>query len=161
MQNQKGFTIIELIVVIAIIAVLAAVVAVNVTQYMAKAKNVAIKENVNKVFYLALDYYLANGKYDGFCNSEERVQITIALRNIFPNYYEVLGVSDIEGCSDPVPGGVHELTGCDNRAGEWQFMSYLMDGSVYCVDYTGDKLTIGPGLFNPRSGTCECANSYN
>ena len=39
MNKQKGFTIIELIVVIAIIAVLAAIVMVNVTKYIAQGKD--------------------------------------------------------------------------------------------------------------------------
>ena len=41
MNKQKGFTIIELIVVIAIIAILAAIVMVNVTQYINKGKDAA------------------------------------------------------------------------------------------------------------------------
>ena len=46
MQKQKGFTIIELIVVIAIIAVLASIVLVNVTSYINKSKNAAIQGNL-------------------------------------------------------------------------------------------------------------------
>lgn len=46
MKTQKGFTIIELIVVIAIIAVLATIVMINVTQYIAKGKDAAIKGNM-------------------------------------------------------------------------------------------------------------------
>ena len=46
MQKSKGFTIIELLVVIAIIAVLAAIVLVNVTQYINKGKDAAIKGNL-------------------------------------------------------------------------------------------------------------------
>ena len=49
MNKQKGFTIIELIVVIAIIAVLAAIVLVNVTQYISKAKDVAIKSDIANI----------------------------------------------------------------------------------------------------------------
>ena len=46
MNKQKGFTIIELIVVIAIIAILAAIVLVNVTSYINKAKDAAIKSDL-------------------------------------------------------------------------------------------------------------------
>ena len=46
---QKGFTIIELIVVIAIIAILAAIVLVNVTQYIAKAKTSAVQANLSTI----------------------------------------------------------------------------------------------------------------
>ena len=47
MKIQKGFTIIELIVVIAIIAILAAIVLVNVTQYISKGNGSAIKANLS------------------------------------------------------------------------------------------------------------------
>ena len=47
MNKQKGFTIIELIIVIAIIAVLAAIVLVNVTQYIQKGKDAAIKADMS------------------------------------------------------------------------------------------------------------------
>ncbi len=46
MQKQKGFTIIELIVVIAIIAVLASIVLVNVTSYINKGKDAAAEGNL-------------------------------------------------------------------------------------------------------------------
>ena len=46
MNKQKGFTIIELIVVIAIIAVLAGIVLIIVTQYINKSKNSAIEGNL-------------------------------------------------------------------------------------------------------------------
>ena len=75
MQNKKnklltGFTIIELIVVIAIIAVLATIVLVNVTQYINKAKDSAIKANLdtirtNAAAYMA-DTSLGNGHFNGF-----------------------------------------------------------------------------------------------
>ena len=49
MNKSKGFTIIELIVVIAIIAILAAIVLVNVTVYINKAKDAAIKSDIANI----------------------------------------------------------------------------------------------------------------
>jgi len=49
MKNQKGFTIIELIVVISIIAVLASIVLVNTIQYINKSRDAAIKADLNTV----------------------------------------------------------------------------------------------------------------
>jgi prepilin-type N-terminal cleavage/methylation domain-containing protein len=46
MNKQRGFTIIELIVVIAIIAILAAIVLVNVTVYINKAKDARINSDI-------------------------------------------------------------------------------------------------------------------
>lgn len=61
MNKQKGFTIIELIVVIAIIAVLAAIVLVNVTQYISKGKDASIKGNMSSMATIAASYYDDNG----------------------------------------------------------------------------------------------------
>jgi len=55
--GDKGFTIIELIVVIAIIAVLAAIVLVNVTQYINKSKNAAIQGNMSTLLINAAAYF--------------------------------------------------------------------------------------------------------
>ena len=63
MNKQKGFTIIELIVVIAIIAVLVAIVLVNVTQYITKGKNAAIKGNLSSAMTMAATYF--DGTPDG------------------------------------------------------------------------------------------------
>ncbi len=49
MNKSKGFTIIELIVVIAIIAILASIVLVNVTQYISKAHDAAIKSDMSNI----------------------------------------------------------------------------------------------------------------
>jgi prepilin-type N-terminal cleavage/methylation domain-containing protein len=49
MKKQKGFTIIELIVVIAIIAVLASIVLVNVTSYINKGKDSAARGNLSNM----------------------------------------------------------------------------------------------------------------
>jgi len=57
MKPQKGFTIIELIVVIAIIAVLAAIVLVNVTSYIAKGKDASIKGNLSSMATIAAAHY--------------------------------------------------------------------------------------------------------
>jgi prepilin-type N-terminal cleavage/methylation domain-containing protein len=55
MTNQKGFTIVELIVVVATIAVLAAIVLTNVNQYAAKArdaKRIADTKNILKALMM-------------------------------------------------------------------------------------------------------------
>jgi prepilin-type N-terminal cleavage/methylation domain-containing protein len=57
MNKSKGFTIIELIVVIAIIAVLAAIVLVNVTQYIAKGRDSAIKGDMSTIMANSAVYF--------------------------------------------------------------------------------------------------------
>lgn len=60
MNKQKGFTIIELIVVIAIIAVLASIVLVNVTQYINKSKVSAVQGNLATLLTNSAAYFDQN-----------------------------------------------------------------------------------------------------
>ncbi len=69
-NKQKGFTIIELLVVVAIIAVLAAIVLVNVTGYINQGKNAAIKGNLATVLTNGAVYFDTNGNYTNFCANE-------------------------------------------------------------------------------------------
>lgn len=63
-----GFTIIELVVVIAIIAVLSAIVMVNVTSYIAKSKDSAIKGNMHSMAVNSIKYYdVSLPTYVGLC----------------------------------------------------------------------------------------------
>jgi prepilin-type N-terminal cleavage/methylation domain-containing protein len=69
-KQQKGFTIIELIVVIAIIAVLATIVLVNVTGYINGAKNAAIKGNLATILTNGAAWFNGTGAgtYTNFIN---------------------------------------------------------------------------------------------
>lgn len=123
MQNKKGFTIIELLVVIAIIAVLASIVLVNVTQYIAKGKDAAIKGNMGTILTNAAIYYdgQSPSTYVGFitgtsCNAGSttftapRVAITNA-------------------------GGTVTCPG--STATAWCTTTTLNQGGTWCVDSTG------------------------
>ena len=49
MKNNKGFSLIELIIVIAIMAILVAVIAPNLTKYLGKSKAETDKKNIDEV----------------------------------------------------------------------------------------------------------------
>jgi prepilin-type N-terminal cleavage/methylation domain-containing protein len=68
-MKNKGFTVIELIVVITIIAVLSTIVLVKVTQYMSKGKDAAIKKQVKLLSTNAVSYFASNGSYTDMCLS--------------------------------------------------------------------------------------------
>ena len=68
-KKEKGFTIIELLVVVAIIAVLAAIVLVNVTQYINKGKDAAIKGNLSTILTNAAVHYDDKGNFTNFLTS--------------------------------------------------------------------------------------------
>lgn len=63
MQKQKGFTIIEIIVVIAIIAVLSSIVMVNVGNARAKARDARRKSEMRGLQKALVMYYAANGSF--------------------------------------------------------------------------------------------------
>ena len=119
MQNKKGFTIIELIVVIAIIAVLATIVMINVTQYIAKGKDAAIKGNMSSIATSAAVFYNEQNP-NTYTDMEENPTITAANTQIntssgTPNY---LNAADQTWCA------CANLVAVDN---------------YYCVDSTGLK----------------------
>lgn len=125
MNKQKGFTIIELIVVIAIIAVLAAIVLVNVTQYINKGKDAAIKGNMTSV--LADAAVAIDGGSDDVC----------------ANTALVAALAGADNANDG-NGTPNEVTDCNDAAGAgntaWAACAQLKNVDAYfCVDSTGAK----------------------
>lgn len=123
MQKQKGFTIIELIVVIAIIAVLAAIVMVSVTQYINKSKQAAIKADLSSLSKLAVDYFSQNGGYQGFCEDPKTVKIRQAISDIRkdPSYVSTPCYSDASRwCADSPYGTVNNYFLCIDSDGSFK-----------------------------------------
>jgi len=81
---RNGFTIIELVVVIAIIGIISSIVLINVNSIKNKARDSAIKEDMNSFAQLALAYYEKHGNYGGFCEDTA----TEILFNAIPAYDE-------------------------------------------------------------------------
>lgn len=142
-MTQKGFTIIELIVVIAIIAVLAAIVLVNVMQYIIRSKDAAIMADANGLSTSATDYFNSNGSYQGFCGSSGETNVETAISNFFSG-----SISDLR-CS------------LSEDYSKWCFCSPELhkngsDNNVYCLDSSGFKgefsASIEFGLF--CAGAC-------
>jgi len=140
MNKNKGFTIIELIVVIAIIAVLAAIVLVNVTQYIAKSRDAAIKGNMATISTNAAVYFddQSPTTYVGF--SDEA--------NSF--------ASETLGFATPVDaiiaaGGTASST--QETATAFCFEIVLNDTTSWCVDSTGYKGTTA----DCDTATADCA----
>jgi type IV pilus assembly protein PilA len=119
MQKQKGFTIIELIVVIAIIAVLAAIVLVNVTSYINKGKDAAARGNMASLLTNSTVWFDANSTYVGFAASSGYTTISSALTASGMGY--TAPVTNVSGTT------------------AWCASIVLKTGSVYCVDASGNK----------------------
>ena len=125
MNKSKGFTIIELIVVIAIIAVLAAIVLVNVTQYIAKGKNAAIKGNMSTILTNAAVYYDGQNPstYVGFPATT--------------GYTQPAASVTANGGTVAVPVA---LAGAFCACTTMNVTTAEPTGTSYCVDSTGNKI---------------------
>ena len=147
MYKQKGFTIIELIVVIAIIAVLAAIVLVNVTQYISKGKAAAIEGNMatlltNSATYLdqnptshGLDFINANSGCDS--DADGNSPIKTAITNA---------------------GGTLTCVGDPNSQNWCGAVATMPTGGTYasyCVDSTGYKGLLGGSKCTDTTYTCQ------
>ena len=146
-KKQKGFTIIELLVVVAIIAVLAAIVLVNVTQYINKGKDAAIKGNMATILTNMAVHYDSYGNYLAgtpiFVNSNAYTIPATAITNA--GKVVSLGVSTdgSQACS------------CATL--------YDTTNSTYCVDSSGYKNATNTACSTrctntPTAGAGACTN---
>lgn len=152
MQNQKGFTIIELIVVIAIIAVLAGIVLISVSAYTMKSKDASIKSMLSNLYSVATIYYEKNGTFsvsrftDNICDTEPKtLEIKAAIEKNAPDNI-VLGYSDKFTCY------------ADKNA--WAACSLINAGSsdFFCVDSAGFKGEVGWDICGGINATSEITN---
>lgn len=124
MKTSKGFTIIELLVVIAIIAVLAAIVLVNVTQYLAKSRDAAIKGNMATVLNNSAVFFDTNNTYTGFDASQLYSAPATAITNAYATANPTIVLTTDRFCAKAT----------------------LTDGSTtFCIDSTGYKGGLGSG----------------
>jgi len=66
LHSQKGFTLIELMIVVAIIGILAAIAIPNFLQYQARARQSEARTNLGGVFVSETAYLGENGRYGSF-----------------------------------------------------------------------------------------------
>ncbi len=125
---QKGFTLIEFIVVIAIIAILGAIVLVSVNSYIEKSKDSAVKANMNSLGTSTVKYYYSNGTLDDF-------------------------TSDTSSDYSKIEGGVAKTGSAlyfesSPSAAGWASCAQLVynDAYFWCMDSAGKKIQI--------AGTC-------
>ena len=66
LRNQKGFTLIELMIVVAIIGILAAIAIPNFLRYQAQSRQAEAKTNLGGVFVAETSYYGEQSRYGNF-----------------------------------------------------------------------------------------------
>ena len=128
MKKNKGFTVIELIVVIAVIAVLSTLVFIKINSFRNKAKDSVLKQDMALIFNYALDFYQETGHYSNFCTQDERV---IRLFEILPAYEDSKAIS------------------CWSDSDDWAacaVLNYPEDRSTaWCIDNSGTLILIPAG----------------
>ena len=139
-NNYKGFTIIELLVVVVIIAVLAVIVMTNITQYINRGKNSAIKANLGTVTTNGAVFLKDNGNLNGFCGDPYFTVPQIAIANAGGT---AICDCDMAGCGS-IPAASSAWCSCST-------LVPVGDGNTFCVDSRGFK-----GEFNDT-----CANRCN
>ena len=138
MNKQKGFTIIELIVVIAIIAILASIVLVNVTQYINKAKDAAIKSDMSNISVgMGACGAASSGSFSGCDANTSYVQANLKT-----------DITSNQG------GTFTPIYKADNSA--YCIYAKLNDGSYWCNDSTGVTKAEASGWTACTAGAPTC-----
>ncbi|MEE8492531.1 MAG: prepilin-type N-terminal cleavage/methylation domain-containing protein, partial [Nitrospirales bacterium] len=68
-RNQKGFTLIELMIVVAIIGILAAIAIPNFLKYQAKSRQAEAKINLGGIFVAETSYFGEQARYGSFAEA--------------------------------------------------------------------------------------------
>ena len=113
MRKNKGFTLIELMIVVAIIAILAAIAIPNFMSFVIKTKRSEAKYNLSAIYTAELSYF---GEANAFSNSFQ----TIRWRPEGTIYYYTFSVgTEIYGKGDANPGVVPGATNLSFTAYGW------------------------------------------
>ncbi len=100
MRNNKGFTLIELMIVVAIIGILAAIAIPNFMKFVAKTKRSEAKYNLEAIYKCEISWF---GEYDVFSNSFN----TIRWKPEGTIYYYTFSVgTELFGLGQAAPGGI-------------------------------------------------------
>jgi prepilin-type N-terminal cleavage/methylation domain-containing protein len=141
-KNNKGFTIIEILLVVAIIGIISTIAITQVSTSRQRAKNAKIKQQVSNILSYAEKYNIENANsYTNFCTDAE---LNNMMNNAFSFGTTARSVS---------------ITDCISDINEY-IIAVPINGtsnSVYCIDYAGNKLIVNkqlPVVFTNGNATC-------
>lgn len=126
-QGQKGFTLIELMIVVAIIGILAAIAIPNFLRYQAKSRQAEARTNLGGIFVGETSYFGEQSRYGDF------TEIGFALAGASSNRYTY------RSGAGGVAGGVNANTANDT------IMSSMGAGGAYAGTLTIQNFDATPG----------------
>jgi prepilin-type N-terminal cleavage/methylation domain-containing protein len=147
-KKNKGFTLVELVVVMSIISLLSSIVLANLNGYFARAKDAAIKQEASQLALLMAENYTEYGDYcelqsgwitasgptytcdqifSGIYASKARQICSIIYNNAGENHWGAPGAYKIY---------TNTAVGCPTT---YSFMVFLNDGNWYCFGSSGVK----------------------
>ncbi len=137
-KKQKGFTLIEVLVVIAIIGVLSGVVLGAVNSARSKASIVAVKSNVNGIRNSAALLYSSVGSYDTLCDAgtTSGEQFRAAFEQSTKADNTVLCLSSGTVVFRSAGGAISSITKTATPE-MWAVSVQMVNGNYFCIDYTG------------------------
>jgi len=110
LRKNKGFTLIELMIVVAIIAILAAIAIPNFMRFVAKTKRSEVKYNLEAIFKTEISWF---GEYNYFSTKFSEIR----WRPDGTIYYYTFNVGDpseMYGLGQAAPGGMPVTPGADS-----------------------------------------------
>jgi prepilin-type N-terminal cleavage/methylation domain-containing protein len=136
--KNKGFTLIELIVVIAVIGVLSAIILFSVTQYINRGKDSNIAASLVVLIPAGEVYYNSASAYSGFCSSD-------AFKNTLS---QMPTQSSDAPCynSTTNPAGVCCDVASDGQSWAACAREFTNNSKAFCVDSRGIKREIQNSL---------------
>ncbi len=168
-KKQRGFTLIELMMVIAIIGILAAIITTSLNSARSKGKDTKIREEMRQLANLAV---LNNDDYGSYCNLQPSTWValngtcsaTFATGAHAAKAQEICTQIVQNSADDPfyVPGSYSSgslrlysgsYSGGSSCNTSFSFMTFLNNGKWYCIGSSGRKgeyatFTGNPGCYD-------------
>lgn len=146
---EKGFTLIELIVVIGIICILSGIILFSVTQYINKGKDSNIYGNLAVLVPAGEVYYNANSySYSGFCDPSQN--------SVIKNSYSQMPQNPAGYCLNSLTPGVCCYVNSDGSAWVACAKEFTAPRDVFCVDSRGMREEITNGNCTDLANTYKC-----
>ena len=102
MLKEKGFTLIELMIVVAIIAILAAIAIPNFLSFVSKTRRSEVKSNLSAIYKAEISYFGENNTFSPSFTEIRWIPVGVA------NYTYTLGVEEVgkDNTANPKPPSV-------------------------------------------------------